>query len=193
MGGKSFEDKIWHALEDSVGQDGVVLLRRQSFSARSGHGFQADQITGDLIVDSPIESMYVGVECKTINTKYYFYFNGNYDPEQIESQVEYMELSGRDIFVALEARGDPDSKAGWEEDRAFLFPIELFQYFAEDNGTKVPYEDMETFGCLLGTDGDYTVNAEKMKHARAKKKEFERRLKGIREGNLDDFEEEEDG
>jgi hypothetical protein len=190
MSGKDFEDQIWHSLEDAVGDAGVVLLRRQSFSARAGHGFQADQVTGDLLVDSPEKAYYIGIECKTINSKYRFYFNGNYDPDQIRRQMEYGEVSGRDMFVALEARGDEESRMGWEEDRAFLFPIEMFAYFAEEDGSKVTYEDMETFGYLLGADGDYDFSGDAVKHARSKKAEFQRRLDGINEKNLDDYEEE---
>jgi len=190
MSGKDFEDTVWYQLEDAVGTAGVVLLRRQSFSARSGHGFQADQVTGDLLVDSPDDAYYIGVECKTINSKYRFYFNGNNKPDQIRRQMEYSELSGRDMFVALEARGDPESRMGWEEDRAFLFPLELFAYFALEDGSKVTYEDMETFGYLLGTDGDYDLSGNAVKHARSKQEEFQRRIDGIEEHSLEDFKEE---
>lgn len=187
MAGKDFEDKVWHELEDAVGDAGVVLLRRQSFSARAGHGFQADQVTGDLLVDSPDDSYYIGVECKTINSKYRFYFNGNYDPDQIRRQMEYGELSGRDMFVALEVRGDEDSRMGWDENLAFLFPIEVFAYFLEEDGSKVTYKDMETFGYLLGKGGDYDFSGDAVKHARSKKKEFKRRLENL---DADDTDEE---
>jgi len=191
MSGKDFEDQIWHQLEDAVGTAGVVLLRRQSFSARAGHGFQADQVTGDLLVDSPEDAYYIGVECKTLSSKYRFYFNGNYDPDQIRRQMEYGELSGRDMFVALEARGDPESRMGWEEDHAFLFPIEVFAYFALEDGSKVTYEDMETFGYPLGTDGDYDFNGEAVEFARAKKEEFQKRIDNL-DADLADLEDDED-
>lgn len=194
MSGKDFEDQMWESLEDAVGQDGVVLLRRQSFSARAGHGFQADQVTGDLLVDSPDPEMYIGVECKTLSAKYRFYFNGNYKPEQIEKQMEYQAYSGRDIFIAVEARvpddaDEDDLMVDWDESRAYLFPIELFAYFAETE-SKVSYEDMETFGYLLGSGGEYEVGGEAIKHARSKKKEFKRRLDGVNERSLEDFEKE---
>lgn len=190
MSGKSFEDTIWKELEDAVGQNGVVLLRRQAFRARAGHGFQADQVTGDLLVDSPDDSYYIGVECKTISGKYRFYFNGNYQPEQIKSQMEYQDYSGRDIFVAVEVRvpddaDEDDLQVDWDEDRAFLFPIELFAYFAQEEA-KVAYEDMETFGYLLGKDGDYDLSGDTVAHSRAKKEEFQRRLDGL-ETDLSDF------
>lgn len=193
MTGKDFEDEIWHALEDSVEDNGVVLLRRQSFSARSGHGFQADQVTGDLMVDSPDDAYYIGVECKTISSKYRFYFNGNYDPDQIRRQYEYGERSGRDMFVALEVRGHEDSRMDWDEDRAFLFPIELFAYFALEDGSKVTYKDMETFGYLLGKDGDYEFPGEAVEHARAKKKEFQGRIENLDDMEIHDLGDDEDG
>lgn len=94
------------------------------------------------------------------------------------------------MFVALEARSDPDSRMGWDEDRAFFFPIEFFLYFAMEDGSKVTYEDMETFGYPLGTDGDYDFSGKAVKHARSKKEEFQRRIDGIEEHNLQEFEEE---
>jgi Holliday junction resolvase len=178
MSGKAFEDQVWLSLEDAVEDDGVVLLRRQSFSARSGHGFQASQVTGDLLVDSPDPELYIGVECKSVNTKYAFYFSNNYNEEQIEKQMEYAERSGRDMFVAVECRDDDESRPGWNEDRAYLFPIELFAYFSNTE-SKVSYEEMETFGYTLGVDGDYTFDRTALKHARSKADEFSKRLDNL--------------
>lgn len=191
MTGKDFEDQIWADLEDAVGTAGVVLLRRQAFRARAGHGFQGTQVTGDLLVDSPDDAYYIGIECKTLSSKYRFYFSSNYNPDQIYRQMNYAELSGRDMFVAIEARGDEESRMGWEDNHAFLLPIEALAYFALDDGSKITYEDMETFGYPLGTNGDYDFGGDAVKHARAKKEEFENRLESL-EADISDLEDTDD-
>lgn len=153
--GQDFEDALVESLEEWVGDDGVVLLRRQSFSMRGGQ-FQGTQEL-DILVDSRDRDKYVGVEAKSRNAESRpgFYFSSDLNIEQMEDEIEYREKSGRKVAVAVELR----NYDGCDGDRcAWLVPVELFTSTYERGEKKVSWEQVEQYGHYIGCDGDYAIS-----------------------------------
>lgn len=148
--GKNFEDNLVSALEDWVGDEGVVLIRRQSFSMRGGN-FQGSQET-DILVDSAKDEYYIGLEAKSRNseTKPGMYFSSDIDVEQFQDQIQYRRKSGRDIAVAVEIRNCDSCDC----DCAWLVPLELFTESEERELKKVSWPDIHKFGYSIGSNGD---------------------------------------
>lgn len=152
--GKEFEDNLMDALEEWVGDEGVPMLRKQSMSMRRGQ-FQMNQEL-DIMVDSPHEDYYVGLEAKSRNgeSRLGFYFSSDLDIEQIENGIEYSEKSGRDYALAVEVRnyeGDEYDKTAW------LVPPELFIIAHENDDAKVSWEQVDQYGYCIGHDGEYEI------------------------------------
>lgn len=155
--GKDFEDELMSALENWVGDRGVPMLRKQSMSMRRG-SFQMNQEL-DIMVDSPHDDYYVGLEAKSRNgeSRSGFYFSSDLNIEQIEEGIEYSELSGRDYVVAVEVR----KYDGNEYDRtAWLAPPELFILQYEKDEAKVAWDQIDQYGYCIGHDGDYEITRE---------------------------------
>lgn len=153
--GKEFEDDLVESLRNWVGDNGVVLLRRQSFSMRGGQ-FQGNQEL-DILLDSPLKKYYVGIEAKSRNAESRpgFYFSSDLNIDQMEDEIEYREKSGRNVAVAVELR-NYDSCDG---DRcAWLVPLELFTLTYERGEKKVSWEQIEQYGHFIGEDGDYSIS-----------------------------------
>jgi len=169
--GKEFEDVLVRSLNDWVDGNGVVMLRRQSMSMRGG-SFEGSQEV-DIMVDSANRDMYTGFEAKTLDSekqqgKYGFYFS-QINPEQFKSQLEYAEISGRDVVVACEARNYDDTRLS----RAWLVPLELFTVKHKRGDTKVGWEDIEQFGCCIGEGRDYKINRVVVESALSSGKDIE--------------------
>lgn len=150
MSGKDFEDRLADSLESTVEDDGVVMLRKQSWSTRRG-SFQMSQ-EADVLVDSLDSELYSAFECKSRNHKKTrergltgLYFSSDYEPEQIHKQAEYRDLSGRRFFVAVELR-DYDG----EDYACFLVPLELFVSVEESDEAKVTWEQIAYIGRYIG-------------------------------------------
>lgn len=155
--GKDFEDALMDSLEAWVGDDGVPMLRKQQMATRRGK-FQMGQEV-DIMVDSPHDEYYIGIEAKSRDAssskgQYGFYLSG-LNTDQFRDQVSYAEKSGRDVFVACEARN-------WHRDRdyAYIVPLELFILRDDRNDTKVSWDDIAHFGEFIGRDGEYVVTRE---------------------------------
>lgn len=152
--GKAFENALMDALEAWVGDDGIPLLRKQSWSTRRGQ-FQMNQEL-DILVDSSDPDYYAGIEAKSRDAsnsknKYGFYAS-QIDVDQFREAREYGERSGRSVFVAVEARNWPGDDA-----RAWLCPIETFIAPIEAGASKVTWEHIQEYGYCIGTDGDYEI------------------------------------
>jgi hypothetical protein len=161
--GKDFEDVLVRSLNDWVDGRGIVMLRRQSMSMRGGD-FEGSQEV-DIMVDSADRDLYTGFEAKTLNSetdqgKYGFYFS-QINPDQFKSQVKYAEISGRDVVVACEARCYGEDRLS----RAWLVPLELFTVKHKRGDTKVSWNDIEQFGCCIGTGRDYKIDRVKIESA----------------------------
>lgn len=162
--GKKFEDSLCTALEDWVDTNGVVMIRRQSWTTRRG-SFQATQEC-DIFVDSAHEDFYLGVEAKTLDVtnskgKYGFYFS-QINVEQFEKEREYGQRSGRTVVVAVEGRNYGDD----ERHTAWLVPLGLFIELEKTDASKVGWPEVEQYGYYLGTDREYEITADAVEYVR---------------------------
>jgi Holliday junction resolvase len=57
----------------------------------------------DIAIDSKIPQYYLGIECKSIQTKK-LYFTSHFQPEQINNMNIFLDISGRKGYLALEFR-----------------------------------------------------------------------------------------
>lgn len=139
-----FEDALLESLNELVDDNGVAMRRRQEFRMRGG-SFQADQFV-DFMVDSPQERFYLGVEAKTAkaSSAAKWYFSNYYPAEQVESQMEYGEKSGREMFVAIEVR-DYEGDDYW-----LLFPIEYFWGYVMEDDKSIEWHDLVEAGIPWG-------------------------------------------
>lgn len=145
MTGKDFEDELLELLRKYVDERGVVMRRRQEFRMRGGD-FQADQYV-DFMVDSPDSELYLGVEAKkaTASSSPAFYFSNYFPVEQIKSQFEYGERSGRTMYTIVMVR-DYDG-----EDVMVLYPLEYFYSLAVEEGEKsVGWDELVDAGIVVG-------------------------------------------
>lgn len=150
MTGKDFEDRLADSLDSLVGDNGVALLRKQSFSFRRG-SFQMSQ-EADILVDSRDDSLYSAFEAKSRNFGKVrpngvtgLYFSKDYTEEQIQKEVEYARLSGRRFYVAIELLDFRGSDSA-----AFLLPLSLFETDLERDLTKVTWEKIAYIGVYIG-------------------------------------------
>lgn len=152
--GKEFEDNLMSALENWVGERGVPLLRKQSFSMRRG-SFQASQ-EADIMVDSPHDEYYICIEAKTRNaeSRLGLYFSSDLNIEQIEGGIEYAEKSGRDYVIAVEVRNYENSEY---DKTAWLVAPELFTYCHQNDEAKVSWEQIDQYGYCIGHDRNYEI------------------------------------
>lgn len=148
--GDNFEDRLADALDEMVGDDGIALLRKQSWQTRRGN-FQMSQ-EADVLVDSPDRNLYSAFECKSrshAETREKgltgLYFSGDYKSEQIEKQAEYRDKSGRRFFVGVELRDFRGADVA-----AFLVPLELFEIVEERGDSKVTWEQIAYMGRYIG-------------------------------------------
>jgi len=152
--GKEFEDRLMESLEDWIDDQGVVMLRKQQMAMRRGKFMMGQEV--DIMVDSPHSQYYCGVEAKSRDAssskgQYGFYLSG-LNTDQFREQMVYATKSGRDVFVACEARN-------WYEDSdyAYLVPLELFVVRDNRDDTKVSWDDIVHYGEFIGRDGEYTI------------------------------------
>lgn len=153
--GKEFEDSLMNALENWAGDDGIPLLRKQSFSMRRGN-FQASQ-EADILLDSKFDEYYICLEAKSRNadSRLGLYFSSDLDIEQIEKGIEYAEISGRDYVIAVELR----NYEGSEHDiTAWLVSPYLFTDTHEKGEKKVSWEQIDQYGYCIGHDKDYSID-----------------------------------
>jgi len=160
MSGKDFEDRLADSLDNLVGDNGVALLRKQSFSFRRG-SFQMAQ-EADILVDSRDDLLYSAFEAKSRNFGKIrpngvtgLYFSKDYTEEQIEKEAEYARLSGRRFYVAVELidfRG--------ADSAAFLLPLSLFETDLERDLTKVTWEKIAYVGVYIGGDDGVTIDVD---------------------------------
>lgn len=163
MGGKDFEDRLMDALEEWVGENGVPMLRKQSWGVRRGT-FQMNQEV-DIMVDSGNQDYYIGLEAKTRDfgkSKAGMYFSTAYEPDQFKKQITYAEMSGRDVLVAIEARnhGECAEEVDCEGDCVFLVPLELFDVKYERGDKKVTWSEISRFGIHIGDEDDIEFTRE---------------------------------
>jgi Holliday junction resolvase len=57
----------------------------------------------DIAVDSPIPKYYLGIECKSIQTKK-LYFSAHFQKDQIANMNMFLEKSGRTGYLGIEFR-----------------------------------------------------------------------------------------
>jgi Holliday junction resolvase len=57
----------------------------------------------DIAVDSPENKYYLGIECKSIQSKK-LYYRSHFKPDQIENMNAFLHLSGRNGMLAVEYR-----------------------------------------------------------------------------------------
>ena len=150
MSGISFEDRLADALDNTVGDDGVALLRKQSMSMRRG-SFQMSQ-EADVLLDSKDRAFYAAFECKSRDYQTSrergltgLYFSGDYSDEQIEKQAHYRDLSGRRFFVGVELREFRDAGTA-----CYLVPFSVFEIEAANGNTKVTWEKIAYLGRYVG-------------------------------------------
>jgi hypothetical protein len=160
MSGKDFEDRLADSLDELVGDNGVALLRKQSFSFRRG-SFQMAQ-EADILVDSRDDLLYSAFEAKSRNFGKIrpngvtgLYFSKDYTEEQIEKEAEYARLSGRRFYVGVELidfRG--------ADSAAFLLPLSLFETDLERELTKVTWEKIAYVGVYIGGDDGVAIDVD---------------------------------
>lgn len=150
--GKDFENILCDSLEDWVGDNGYVWVRRQTRKMRRGKFSMNQEV--DVLCDSPYGEYYIGIEAKHRNTDngLGFYFSSDLNIEQIEKGIEYAEISGRDYVVAVELRNyDGHDMTAW------LVPPELFMWCYENEEKKVSWGQIEQYGYCIGYDRDYEI------------------------------------
>lgn len=125
MRGNSFERDLTKAYN--------VFFRERGIK---GYAYRLKQYkyTGqliDIVVDSPFEEFYQGVECKSmkiVKGKTRINFKEYFSDGQVENEHRFIELTGRRGILAIEMRHDNDKedpkspKRGWRE--AYLVPFE---------------------------------------------------------------------
>jgi hypothetical protein len=143
---RDFEDDLLEELQEYVGDDGIAMRRRQEYRMRGGK-FQADQFV-DLMVDSPKPEYYLGIEAKkaTDGGSGKFYFSNHYPRDQVRSQSDYSDKSGREVFTAVKIRDHEG------EDVLLLFPVEYFLQLVEDGEAGVEFDELVSDG-VEWTDG----------------------------------------
>lgn len=150
--GKDFEDSLCDALEEWVGDNGYVWLRRQTRQMRRGK-FGMDQEL-DILLDSSDDEYYVGLEAKSRDTESSaagLYFS-KLNPDQFLEQEEYREVSGRRVSVAVELRNCCE-----KGDCAFLLPLDLFLEKIREDATKVSWDEVRDIGAYMGSNGDLEI------------------------------------
>lgn len=155
--GKGFEDALIAALETWVGDDGVVMHRRQSFKMRRGQVQSGQEV--DIMVDSIDAEKFLGFEAKSrqVSSRLGLYFSQIGD--QFDDQQEYADKSGRDVLVAVELKGYEGEDA---PDPAYLVPLALFVEANALDRTKVTWEEMERYGICIGHDREYDIDRAKI-------------------------------
>lgn len=151
--GKDFEDALMDALEEWVGEEGYPMLRKQQMAYRRGN-FQMGQEL-DIMVDSPHDKYYVGLEAKTrdVDSSAAGMYFSKLNPDQFLAQDEYRDASGRKVGVAVELRNCCD-----RGDCAFLLPLDLFLDKIRNDATKVSWDEVREEGWYLGSNGDLLVS-----------------------------------
>lgn len=151
--GKDFEDGLCDALEDWVGNNGYVWLRRQTRQMRRGKFGMGQEL--DILLDSGNDEYYVGLEAKSRNTEngLGLYFS-KLNPDQFIGQEEYREKSGRKVAVAVELRNCCE-----KGDCGFLLPLDLFLNKIRDDATKVSWDEVREYGVYLGSNHEMEFEA----------------------------------
>lgn len=116
---------------------GIAYRRKQ-------HRFSSQFL--DVLVDSPHQQYYLGIENKSVKTsssnKLYFsqHFSENDDGHQIDRISDFLQRSGRRGYLAVElkrGRGKPR--------RAFLVPWDSLERRWNEGHVGIPLEDLERF------------------------------------------------
>lgn len=151
--GKDFEDSLCDSLENWVGDNGYVWVRRQTRKMRRGKFSMNQEV--DVLCDSPYDEYYIGIEAKHRNTDngLGFYFSSDLNIEQIEQGIEYAEISGRNYMVAVELRNYDGN-----EHTAWLVSPYLFTDNFDKEAKKVSWEQIDQYGYCIGHDRNYSID-----------------------------------
>lgn len=152
MSGQDFEDRVLDTLEEWVGDDGVVMARKQSFSFRRG-SFQASQEV-DIMVDSSDDDFYLGLEAKSRDVSTDngsgMYYSSDYKPDQFEKQEDFRDKSGRQVGIIVELVNYRDN-----DSCVYLCPIELFTEQYRADRKKTTWDQIAAVGVYLGSGDDF--------------------------------------
>ena len=152
--GKDFEDALCDALEEWVGDNGYVWLRRQTRQMRRGEFGMGQEL--DILLDSSDDEFYIGLEAKSRDCESSaagLYFS-KLNPDQFLGQEEYREKSGRKVAVAVELRNCCE-----KGDCGFLLPLDLFLNKIRDDATKISWDEVREFGVYLGSEREMEFDA----------------------------------
>jgi Holliday junction resolvase len=93
----SFETQLVHAFQSYFDENGIKAV-----AYRYRQLMWCGQFT-DIAIDSPIPQYYLGIECKSIQTKK-LYFSAHFQTDQIHNMNRFLYKSGRKGYLALEFR-----------------------------------------------------------------------------------------
>jgi hypothetical protein len=89
----------------------------------------------DIAVDSDDKDYYLGIECKSIQTKK-LYFSAHFQEDQVSNMTKFLNLSGRKGYLALEYRHRGMKSEG------YLIPWEIVVDKFDSNGKGITKEDI---------------------------------------------------
>jgi Holliday junction resolvase len=92
----------------------------------------------DIAIDSSLPQYYIGIECKSIQTKK-LYFSAHFQPEQVSHMNDFLDKSGRNGYLGLEFR-----HRGTKSE-AYLIPWTHIRNKFDNNIPGISKDDINTF------------------------------------------------
>ncbi|MDY6771186.1 MAG: hypothetical protein SV186_04485 [Candidatus Nanohaloarchaea archaeon] len=142
--------KAFNRYFDDSGLEGIAYRRKQ-------HRFSSQFL--DILVDSPYDDYYLGVENKSLktsknNTLYFSqHFSEANDRHQVERITEFLNRSGRKGFLAVELK-----RGRGKARKAYLVPWEVVDRKYETGAVGLPIDTIQDFPQIERDGAEYDVN-----------------------------------